>query len=192
MENSNFHNPDFEAEFEELLQSIEAQKSDIRTLKEKIQLKLKSVAHQVRDAKKEAARRIERFEADMLEAKNLLAKQELEIQRLTKFSEQQEIDAERLIKFERIVRIIKTSCVKSHVSSRKFWTIRRFAAIHFMEFIAKILNRYKILTQDEFDMIFPQKAAKKVISLAIKIPTEDEKKKKLRDWKRLWLRNKNE
>lgn len=186
MENSNPHNTDPEIEFEELMQNLEIQKSDLEALRAKINIRLRLTEKNTADTKRDAAKRLTLLELSLTETEQLLFGKEIECKRLLEKIEKLKAEAERMEYNDRLIQVIKKSCVKLHSSSKKFWTIRRFAAIHFMEFVAKILNRYKMFTQDEFDIVFPQKAAKRIKSLAIRIPTEDEKKKKLRDWKRIW------
>lgn len=187
--------------FEELLQNLEMQKSDLELLRTQIHGNNEKLAQKIIDIQKNATKQFHELEEANAQIRSLIENKEkifqdnnLEITKLNEIIEIQkkELEAQKVAiekqkRNERIIGIIQLSCIKSHVSSRKLWPFRRIASLHFMEFIAKILKRYGVFTPDEEDLVFPQKAKKKLKAEIIILPTPEEKKKKLRDWKKIWI-----
>lgn len=126
---------------------------------------------------------------------NDMACQELVIEQLKKESESQKAEIQRLKKIERILTFIKYRSLRAYITSAGALKLRSWAALKFLWFTTKLLDRYnekyKFFTQDELAIIFPKKY-KKIPVMKIKIPPTEEKKKKLRDWKRIWRWKKKE
>lgn len=181
---------------EKLLENLEKQKSDIEMLRSQLHLQeneaLKARERAIAElAELQKIIQKQKTELEDLRAQNAndLACQELVIERQKKESENQKAEIQRLKKIERILTFIKYHCIKSFITSAGFLKLRNWAALKFLRFTAKLLVRYnekyKFFTQDELAIMFPKKY-KKTPVMEIIIPPE-EKKKKLRDWKKIWL-----
>lgn len=171
-----------------LLQEKSKEAEDVKL---KLDLALKSHENVAADLRKIILTQALKSDEDRDRNFVTVQEQENELFKLTKDCSNLRKEIMRLKKIERILNFIKYRCLRAYIRSKGVWKFRSWAALKFMNFTALLCHRYLPFTNEELAQIFPKKV-KKNLDLEIRLPSTDEKKKKLQYWKNVlrWRKDK--